>query len=222
MPLALGAEVLVPLACMAPGVGLGMVLLGVAGIVAFNAHSLVTADDIVKQDYCEGSLTLTTIMQTMEEDPLIALAVMTLLGLTNSNRRGLSLWQFVKWVAALIGFLLLVVFKLIFSMVRNLNYQNLAGCGKQLLFEMVRIPSEMIELSKSVTWEGVNFGVVLLLILMTLGHVIMNICKHIIIIGDQKQTLREVHSLRFITLQMNVNNNGVREGFRGLDLGSRD
>jgi hypothetical protein len=88
MPLALGAEVLVPLACMAQGVGLGMVLLGVAGIVAFNANSLVTADDIVKQDSCDGSLTLTKIIQTMEEDPLIALAVMTLMGVTHSNRRG--------------------------------------------------------------------------------------------------------------------------------------
>ena len=206
MPLALGAEVLVPLACMAQGVGLGMVLLGMAGILASNAKSLVKADDVVNHDYCEGSLTLSTIIQTIEGDGLVAMMIPTLMGYRQGNR--LSIWQFVKWVAALIAYLLLVVFRLIFGMVLNLNYQNLAACGKQLLFEVVRIPSEMSELSKSVTWEDVNFGVVLLLILMTLGHVIMNICKHIIIISDQKQTLREVLSLRFITLQMNVNNNG--------------
>ena len=60
----------------------------------------------------------------------------------------------------------------------------------------------------SVTWEGVYFGIVVLVIVVTLVFVIRNIWKHIILIGDQKQTLREVLSLRFITLQMNVNNNG--------------
>jgi len=208
MPLALGAAVLVPLACVAPGVGFGMVLLGVAGIFAFNAHILVSADDIVKQDYCEGSLTLTTIMESMTEDSSLTFAILSLMGVTNSNRRGNSLWQFVKWVATLIGFILLVVFKVIITIVHGVNYKHLAACGKQLLSEMVHIPIEMIELSQSVTWEGVYFGILVLVIVLTLAFVITNICQHIILIGDQKQTLREVLSLRFITLQMNVNNNG--------------
>jgi hypothetical protein len=201
--------VLGPLSYMAPGVGFGMGLLGVAGTFAFNSHLLVAADDIVKQDSCEGSLTLSSIFESITEDTSVVLAICALMGgTTNSNSRGHRLWQFLQWVSTLIGLILLVVFKVIFTIVHGLNYEALAACGKQLVAEIVHLPIEMIELSQSMTLEGVYVGIVVLVIVVTLVFVIRNIWKHIILIGDQKQTLREVLCLRFITLQMNVNNNG--------------
>jgi hypothetical protein len=207
MSVALGAAVLVPLSCMAPGVGFGMGLLGVAGIFAFNSHLL--ADDIVKQDSCKGSLTLSSIFESITEDTSVVLASIALMGgTTNSNSRGHSLWQCLQWIATLIGFVLLVVFKVIFTIVHGLNYEALAACGKQLSADIVHLPIEMIELSQSMTWQGVYVGIVVLVILVTLVSVITNIWKHITRLGDQKHTLREVLALRFITCQMNVNNNG--------------
>ena len=214
MPAPLGAAVLVPMAFMAPGVGLGISLLSVAGIFAFNAHYLVAADDMVKHDYCEGSLTLNRIFESMTEDSSITMAACALMGLTNSNRRGPSLWQFLKWVATFIGFILMVVFKVIMTIVHGLNYKHLAACGKQLLSQMLYIPIEMIELVQSVTLEGVYFGSVVLVLVVTLGFVITNIWKHIILSVDQKQTLREVLSLRLITLQMNDNKNGYAMAYQ--------